>query len=177
MQQIEDFKQKAEEIKNQFNQDLISLRTDRAVPELVENILVDYYGAKTPLKQVGSISTPDSRTIVIQPWDKASLNDIEKAVNAQGAGLTAQADEDAVRVKIPLLNQERREQIVRQIGQKTENARIAVRRIRDNTREQVKNITAEDDKFKGLKELDEANEEINKKIEEIKNNKEKQVME
>ena len=177
MQQIENFKKRAEEIKNKLNQDLVSLRVDRATPELVENILVDYYGAKTPLKQIGSISTSDSRTIIIQPWDKESLNNIEKAINSQKNGLAAQADEETVRVKIPSLTQERREQIVRQVGQKTENARIAIRRIRDSLREQIKNISAEDDKFKGLKDLDEANEDINKELENIKNNKEKQVME
>ena len=176
MKQIDDFKSKTKEIISRLQEEFASLRADQANPSLIENILVEYYGQPTPLKQVGSIGIADARTLVISPWTKDSIPDIEEAINKHGNGLTAQSDGEVVRVKIPSLSDERRQQIAKQINEKSEQARIAVRRLRDQTREQIKTINTEDEKFKGLKDLDDASEEVNKEIEEIRANKEKQVL-
>ncbi|MAG45064.1 ribosome recycling factor [bacterium] len=177
MQEIQDFKSKTQEIISRLQEEFSSLRADQANPGLVENILVEYYGTPTPLKQVGSIGIADARTLVISPWSRDTIPDIEKAINKHGNGLTAQSDSEVVRIKIPSLNNERRQQIIKQINEKAEQARIAVRRLRDQIREQIKDINIEDDKFKGLKDLDVASEDVNQEIEKVRENKEKQIME
>ena len=107
------------------------IRTGRANPSLVEDLLVDYYGAKTPLKQIASINTPEPRTIAIQPWDRGALAAIEGAIRNSDLNMNPTNDGVLVRINIPMLTEERRREMVKMLNQKGEEARIAIRSIRE----------------------------------------------
>lgn len=158
-----------QEIIENLKKELASLRTDRATPALVEDILVDYYGAKVTLRETASISAPEPRLIVIQPWDKDSIVDIEKALAAKN--YTPKNDGQLIRVNLPALTDERKKQLEKEIGQKTEQARIKIRLQRDKKREEIKELKDEDERYRQLKKLDEDVEKINEQIEEIKKKK------
>jgi len=110
--------------------DLASVRTGRASPSLLERVNVDYYGAPTPLNGVATISVPEPRLILIQPWDKKMLPVIEKALQKSDLGLTPSSDGNVVRLPIPALNEERRRDLVKQVHKRLEEARVAVRNCR-----------------------------------------------
>jgi len=150
-----------------LKKELQNIRTDRATPALVENILVDYYGTKVTLKETASITTPEPRMIMIQPWDKEAITNIESALS----DYNPKSDGQIIRINLPALTDERKQELEKQIGQLSEQARIKIRQERDKQREEIKQIKDEDEKFRKLKELDEQTEEFNKKIEEIKNKK------
>lgn len=162
--------------------EVATLRTGRATPALVENIEVDYYGVKTPLKHVASLSVPDARTITIQPWDKAALEPIQKALEASSVNLVPIADKDTIRLALPALTEERRRELLKLLGTKTEEARVRSRKVRDEAwraaqeRERSKQIR-EDEKFRAKDELQKRMDEFNKKLEEMKGRKEKEILE
>ena len=109
-----------------FKRDLTQLRTGRATPALVENMVVDYYGAKTPLKQIASISAPDARAIMIQPWDNGSLREIEKSLITSDMGFNPSNDGAIITVPIPQLTQERRQELVKILKRKIEDGKVSV---------------------------------------------------
>ena len=165
-----------------FKEEIGKLRTGRANPAMVEGLMVDYYGAKSPLKQVASITIPEPRLIVIQPWSRDSLVDIEKAINESGLGLNPTNDGQAIRIAIPPLNEERRQEIVKVLGKYAEDSRVLIRQAReiawDEIQDQVRvGKLGEDDKFKGKDQLQKLIDEYNGKIEEIRERKEKEIME
>jgi ribosome recycling factor len=164
-----------------FTGELSQLRTGRASSALVENLLVDYYGAKSPLKQVASISIPEPRMIVISPWDKGSLVNIEAAIRESQLNLNPMNDGQVVRITIPALNEERRKELVKVLNQKTEDAKISMRRIREEIWDEIQELEKsgkirEDDKFIGKDKLQEAVDSYNKMIEEVREKKEKEIM-
>ncbi|MDD5396883.1 MAG: ribosome recycling factor [Candidatus Moranbacteria bacterium] len=157
------------------------IRTGRANPSLVEDLLVDYYGAKTPLKQIASINTPEPRTISIQPWDRGALAAIEGAIRSSDLNLNPMNDGILVRINIPMLTEDRRREMVKVLNQKAEEARIAVRSIREDVLKEVKDAEkagdiSEDDEFKAKEKVQEIVDEYNKKIEEIRAKKEVEIM-
>jgi len=164
-----------------FKEELNQLRTGRASSALVENLTVDYYGAKSPLKQVASISIPESRTIVISPWDKGSLVNIEAAIRESQLNLNPANDGQVIRINIPALNEERRKELVKVLNQKTEEAKVSVRRIREEIWNEIQQLEkdgkmGEDEKFIGKDKLQEVIDAYNKMIEEIREKKEKDIM-
>ena len=157
------------------------IRTGRANPSMVEDLLVDYYGTKTPMKQVASINTPEPRMIVIQPWDKGALTAIETAIRESDLNLNPNNDGILVRVNIPMLTEDRRKDMVKVLNQKTEDGRIVVRSIREEIWKEIQDSQrdgkiSEDDKFKGKDKLQEIVDEYNKKIEDIRTKKEAEIM-
>jgi len=131
----------------------------RASPALLEPVKVECYGSTTPLKQLASLSTPDPRLIVIQPWDPNLLRAIEKAILTAELGVTPTIDKKVVRIPIPPLSSERREELVKVIHRQTEASRVAIRNIRHAAREAIEKLfkdkaIAEDDKFKALDDLE-----------------------
>ena len=110
--------------------DLSSIRTGRAAPALVESLTADYYGVPTSLNQMASISVPEARLLMIQPWDKQALKEIEKAILRSDLGLVPNNDGNVIRISIPTLTEERRKELVRLVGRKLEEAHVAVRNIR-----------------------------------------------
>ena len=110
--------------------ELSSIRTGRASPALIENLMVDYYGVPTPLNQMAAISVPEARLLMIQPWDKQVLKDVEKSVLKSDLGLVPNNDGNVIRLNIPTLTEERRRDLVRLVGRKVEDGHVAVRNIR-----------------------------------------------
>ena len=123
-----------------LNRELSTIRTGRASPALVDNIAVDYYGVPTPLNQMATISVPEARVLMIQPWDKQSLKDVEKGILKSDLGLVPNNDGNAIRINIPTLTEERRRELVRQVGRKVEEAHVAVRNIRRDAVEQFREM-------------------------------------
>lgn len=119
---------------------LATIRTGRASPSLVENVQVDYYGTPTPMNQLATIAIPEARLIVIQPWDKKALSDIEKALLASDLGLNPSNDGTVIRLPIPPLSEERRRDLVRTLGSRIENGKVAVRNVRRSALEQLRNL-------------------------------------
>ena len=113
-----------------LRQELVSLRTGRATPSLVENMMIDYYGSPTPLKQIASISAPDPQAILVQPWDKQSLRDIERGLIKSDMGFNPSNDGNNITVPIPPLNTERRQEMVKLLKQKLEDGKVSVRNVR-----------------------------------------------
>ena len=113
-----------------MRRDISTLRTGRATPALIEDLPVDYYGAPTPLKQIASISAPDARAIMVQPWDKQALRDIERSLTQSDMGFNPSNDGNVITVPIPPLTQERRQEMVRLLKRKAEDSKVAVRNVR-----------------------------------------------
>lgn len=113
-------------LRNEF----VSIRTGQATPSLLDRVFVDYYGAKTPITQVASVTVPEAKLLVIQPWDKSLLKDIEKAINMSDLGLVPMNDGNVIRMAIPQLTEERRKELVKVVNKKAEDAKVAIRNIR-----------------------------------------------
>ena len=126
-----------------FKRDLTQLRTGRATPALVENIDIDYYGSMTPLKQIASISTPDARAIMIQPWDTAAMREIEKSLQTSDMGFNPSNDGTTITVPIPPLTQERRQEMVKLLKGKMEDGKISVRNVRRDGLESLRKLEKE----------------------------------
>jgi ribosome recycling factor len=127
----------------QFQPDLKKLRTGRASPSLVENLKVDYYGTESPLSQLANISVEDARTLVITPWDKSAIQSVEKAIYKSDLGLTPNTAGSVIRVPLPPLTEERRRDITKVVRGDAENARVAVRNVRRDVLQDVKEALKE----------------------------------
>jgi ribosome recycling factor len=178
---IENKKAELEKSLEHFKEELNQLRTGRASTALVEGLQVDYYGAKSPIKQVASITVPEPRTIVIAPWDKDNLVNIEKALRESQLNLNPNNDGQVIRINIPPLNEERRKELVKMLNQKAEDGKISIRKHREEMWEEIQNLAkegkiGEDDKFAGKDKLQSVIDEYNKKIEEIRAKKEEEIM-
>lgn len=178
---IKNLKTELEKTVSHLRGELASFRTGRANPSLVEEIMVNYYGTPTPLKQTASISAPESNLLVIQPWDSNALESIEKAINDSNLGLQATDDGQFIRVKIPPLTEERRKDLTRQLHQKLEEAKISVRHHRERVWKDLQNMEkegtiSEDDKFKSKDELQKIVDEINKEIDQLGQRKEEEIL-
>ena len=123
-----------------FNGDLTGLRTGRASTNMVDGIMIDAYGQKMPIDQVGSISVPEARMISIQVWDKGLVIAVEKAIHESGLGLNPQVDGELIRIPIPELNEERREELSKIAGKYAEQSRIAIRNVRRDGMDEIKKI-------------------------------------
>ncbi len=183
LQEISDqLKKKMESAIDVFRKNLSGIRTGRASTAILDGIIMDYYGSPTPLKQVATISVPESRLITIQPWDVTILKEIEKAIFSSDLGLTPSNDGKIIRLPIPPLTKERRQDLVKMVKRVAEDAKIAIRNIRRDGNahmkeiEKAKNIT-EDEYRKGIDEIQKITDSCIKNINEITQKKEKEVME
>lgn len=162
--------------------DLAAMRTGRASTSILEGVKVDYYGTLTPLNHLATISTPQPTLIVIQPWDKSILPAVNKAILASDLGLTPQVSEGIIRVTLPPLTQERREELVKIVKQRAEEGRVSIREARRRANEELKKKEKEkeipeDDYHKGLKRIQELTDKYIKEIDEILKEKEKEILE
>jgi ribosome recycling factor len=126
-----------------LKKDLATVRTGRATPALVDNIKVDYYGAPTPLKQIATISAPEARLLVIQPWDNSTIGEINKAIQRSDLGLNPSSDGHLIRLSVPPLSEERRRDLVKVVHKKTEDGRVALRNIRRDALEMLRDLERE----------------------------------
>ena len=156
------------------------IRTGRANPSLVEGIMVEYYGTRTPLKQLAGISVPEPRLISIQPWDPSSVSDIEKAILKSQLGVNPVNDGKIIKVPIPSLTRERCEELKKVLHKIAEQGRVSIRTVRRDGIDSIKKMEdskeiSEDDRFKGQEQIQKSTEKYTKKIEELLEGKEKEL--
>jgi ribosome recycling factor len=162
---------------SEFNQ----MRTGRATPVLVEGLKVEAYGSTMEMKGVGSISVPDAKTLVIEPWDKNLLKAIEKAIQESSIGINPVVDSKVVRLTMPAMTEETRKALVKALKEKTEEARISARGVREKSRNEITEMQkngeiSEDEKFKLHEELDRMTKDYVEKIDELGKQKEEEIM-
>jgi ribosome recycling factor len=165
-----------------LDKEFARLRTGRATTSLLDGVRVDYYGTPTPLDQIASVSTPDSRTITIQPWDRKAFNDVEKAILKSDLGLTPVNDGKIIRISIPPLTEDRRKDLVKVAKKYAEEAKVAVRNIRRDANEALKKkkndkSISEDEQHKGQEDVQKLTDSYIAKTDEIFSKKEKEIME
>jgi len=165
-----------------FKDELKKMRTGRATVALIEDIKIDYYNNLTPLKQVATLTTPDATTILVNPWDKGLIKNIEKAIVSSGLGFGVSTDGNVVRVTIPPLTEERKKEIVKLLHSKAEESKVAIRNVRHKYLEEVRDSKkeahiSEDLERKYEQEIDRITHEYLDKIEKLMKEKEKEIME
>ncbi|MFA5500144.1 MAG: ribosome recycling factor [Candidatus Omnitrophota bacterium] len=156
------------------------VRTGRASPSLVENIRVDYYGASTPLKQVASVSAPDARLVMIQPWDKNALVEIEKAIMKSDIGISPTNDGKSIRLSMPPLTEERKAELDKVVKKIAEDGRVSLRTCRHSAIEHIRKLDkdkaiTEDEKFKSQEEIQKLTDKYIKEVENLLAAKEKEI--
>lgn len=176
----EELKANMQKSVDKTQQDFNTIRTGRANASLLDKITVEYYGTETPLKSLAGISTPDATTLLIQPFDKGSINQLEKAISMSDLGLTPNNDGNVIRLNIPPLTAERRQEFVKIAGKYAEEGKVAIRNLRrdaiDKIRKQEKNSEISEDEFRDLQdEIQKVTDKYVSKIDEILANKEKEL--
>ena len=166
---------------NVYGENLKTIRAGRANPAILDKITVDYYGTPTPIPQVGSVSVPEPRTLLVQPWDKSILKEIEKAIQKAEIGINPNNDGNAVRLNFPPLTEERRKELVKDLKKQAEDAKVAIRSIRrdaiDSYKTAKKNGEVTEDDLKGIeKDIQSITDEYIKEIDEMTDKKEKEIM-
>lgn len=149
--QLADAKVSMDKAIDHTDAEFLTIRAGKASPAMLDGITVDYYGAPTPLAQVASVSSPDARTLTIQPWEKSLLSPIERAIMEANLGFNPQNDGLIIRINVPPLTEERRRDLVKRVKAEAENGKIAVRNIRKDTNEKIKRLKSEgvsDDEIK-----------------------------
>ena len=164
-----------------LKRDLSTLRAGRAAPALLDRIQVEYYGSPTPLNQLANINTPDSRTLLIQPWDKSSVSDIERAIMKSDLGLTPANDGSTIRLTIPPLTEERRAELVKMTKKFGEEAKVAIRNIRrdanDDIKKLEKNGISEDESRGHQEDIQKKTDKFTAEVDKVLAVKEKEIME
>ncbi len=158
------------------------LRTGRASASLLDGVRANYYGTPTPLAQLATVTTPDPRTIMVQPWDQTVLGEVEKSILKSELGLTPNNDGKVIRISIPPLTEERRKDLVKMINKKAEEYKVIMRNIRRDSNELIKDLKkdkeiSEDEQFKAQDEVQKITDDFIKKIDEIYSAKEKEILE
>lgn len=179
LQEIEGKMNKVAEI---LRKDFASLRAGKANPAILEKVMVDYYGVPTPVNQTANISCPEPRLIVVQPWAKNMLPAIEKAILKADLGLNPSSDGTVLRINIPQLTEERRKGLVKDCRKKAEDAKVAVRNVRREANDMIKELEkdkeiSEDESKRGLDEAQKLTDKIIQRLDELTNQKEKEIME
>ena len=164
-----------------LERELSTLRTGRATPSLIENVSVDYYGSPTPLKQIASISAPDARAIMVQPWDKQALRDIERSLMKSELGFNPSNDGNIITVPIPPLNQERRQELVRLLKRKIEDGKVSVRNVRRDGLESLRKLErdkaiSQDQNRRSQDQLQKTTDVFIKNIDQVSTTKEAEIM-
>jgi len=164
-----------------FQTDLMSIRTGRATPALVDRLSVDYYGSATPLLQVAAISVPEAQTIIIRPYTPSDIAAIEKAIANSNLGLNPNNDGKQIRLSIPALTEERRRDLSKQVSRRAEEARVAVRNIRRDAINDLRSfekesMISEDDLHRGQDQVQEQTDEYIKQVDSISKDKESEIM-
>lgn len=164
-----------------LKRDLATLRAGRASSSLLDRIQVEYYGAPTPVNQLANITTPDSRTLMIQPWDKSSLGDIEKAIMKSDLGLTPANDGNQIRLSIPPLTEERRTELVKMTKKFGEEAKVAIRNIRRDANDDIKKMEktdiSEDESRRHQEDIQKTTDKFIAEVDKVLVAKEKEIME
>lgn len=164
-----------------LGRELAGVRTGRASTGLLEGVRVDYYGTPTPIPQVASLSVPDPKTLLIQPWDASLLPAIEKAIMKSDLGLTPANDGKVIRLVMPPLNEERRKQLAKAVGKLAEDARVAIRNIRHDANKKLKTMEkekkiSEDDGHRGQEQIQKITDKFIQRVDELLKKKEQEIL-
>jgi len=177
---LESAKQEMDKVIKFLESEFLKIRAGKATPAMLDNIYINYYGNKTPINQLANIATPDPRTIIINPWDKTIIDDIEKAILQANIGLTPQNNGEIIRIVVPPLSEERRLQLVKQVKNEAETGKVSVRNIRRNFNEEMKKLkkegVSEDEVKVGEEKLQKILNQYIEKIDQMLSNKEKELM-
>ncbi|MEO9806337.1 MAG: ribosome recycling factor [Reichenbachiella sp.] len=184
MEEIEMYLEEAKELMDNsvkhFQQELLKIRAGKAMPNMLDGLMVEYYGAMTPINQVASVSTPDARTLSIKPFEKSIIGEIEKAIINSDLGLNPQNDGEQIRINIPPLTEERRINLMKQVKAEAENGKISVRNVRKETNDSLKALIKEgvsEDAVKGAEgDVQKLTDQHVVKIDELVLAKEKEIM-
>jgi ribosome recycling factor len=165
-----------------LKKELASLRAGRATPALLDKVQVEYYGAMTPISQLANVNTPDARTLMIQPWDKTSLGSIEKAIQKSELGLTPTNDGNVIRIAIPALTEERRQELVKLVKKHGEESKVAVRNVRRDANEDLKKLEkngdiSEDESRRHQEDVQKATDRFVAEVDKVLAAKEKEILE
>lgn len=177
---IKNLKDKLEKSIEFFKSDIAVLRTGRPTPALVENMVIDAYGQKMPLQQLAAITVSPPNLIIIQPWDKGVIESIAKAISSSQLGLSPAVEQNFIRIALPQMTQEKREQLIKLLNEKTEHARISVRNEREEALKHFQKLEkdkaiSEDDWFRSKEEVQKLVDEYNGRIKEVAESKEKEI--
>jgi ribosome recycling factor len=180
-EQMQDARTRMHKAIESLKSELGSVRTGRASPGLVEHLRVDYYGTPTPLNQLATISTPDARLIVIQPYDRGAMGSVEKAILKSDLGLTPSNDGTVIRLSIPPLTEDRRRDLAKHVRKRVEEARVAVRNVRRDVHDQMRKLEhdhniSQDDLHRSETDLQKLTDEQVKEIDKIGEDKEKELL-
>ena len=172
---------KMEKCLDSLERDFSTVRAGRANPNVLNNVLVDYYGTPTPLNQMAAVSVPEPRMLVVQPWDASALGDIEKAINVADIGINPQNDGKVIRLTFPQLTEEHRKTLVKDISKRGEEAKVAVRNVRRDVMDDIKklkkdNEITEDEQKDGEKKLQDITDKYVKQVDEITKKKETEIL-
>lgn len=175
---LDELNKKMDKTIETFKKELNSIRSNRANPAMLEGIMVEYYGTELPINQVATISVPEPRTLIIQPFDKNALSSIEKAILKSDLNLNPQNDGNLIRLILPEITKERREELVKLVRQKLEESKVAVRNIRRDANDELKKITniSKDDQKHYQEEIQKATDRHIKILEELSHKKEESIM-
>lgn len=165
-----------------LHRDLNTIRTGRASPALLDRVQVDYYGTPTPINQMANISVPEARLLVIQPWDRGVIPDIERALQKSDIGITPSSDGAVIRLAIPMLTEDRRKQLVKQVHAQVEDAKVAIRNVRRDSISDVRDLMnekmiSEDDERRAAQRLDELTKKFVDEADKVGKTKEQEVLE
>lgn len=175
-------KERMEKAIGAYQRELATVRAGRANPSLLDKVTVEYYGAQTPLNQIASITVPEARMLLITPYDKTALGDIEKAIQKADLGITPSNDGNIIRITIPALTEERRKELAKLVKKYSEDAKVAVRNIRRDANDDLKKLEkngemTEDELRSSTEDVQKLTDEYVSKIDEITKDKEKEIME
>lgn len=179
---LKDAKTRMRKSVENFRQELTKLRTGRAHTSLLDHIKVDYYGAQVPINQAANVGVADARTLTVQPFDKSMVQTIEKAIMNSDLGLNPATAGEVIRIPLPPLTEERRRDLSRVVGQEAEHARVAIRNIRRDANQHLKDLLKEkeineDEEHRSEEQIQKATDECIEKIDGIASSKEKELME
>ena len=178
---IKQFEEKMSKSIDVLQEDFASIRAGRANPHLLDKIKVDYYGTPTPIQQVGNISVPEARIILITPWEKTLLKEIERSINQADIGINPTNDGTAIRLVFPELTEDRRKELAKDIKKKGEETKVAIRNIRRDAVDKIKKMEkaseiTEDDLKDGEEQVQKATDDAIKKVDSVVENKTKEIM-
>jgi ribosome recycling factor len=178
---INETKPKMQAVIDDLKRKLAGVRTGRASTGLLDNVIVDYYGTPTPLNQMASISVPEPQLLTVQPWDASQIDSIEKAINTSNLGINPSNDGKMIRLPIPPLNEERRQQLAKQVHEIAEEHKIAIRSIRQSSNNDLKRQLndkeiSEDNERIGLDEVQKLTDHFVKQIDELSSKKEEEIL-
>ena len=181
MSMLSEFKEQMQNTIEHLKKEVATLRTGRATPAIVEDVVIEAYGMRQPLKALASISVLDAKTIQVEPWDKSQMQAIDSGIRAGNLGFNPVNDGKVIRISLPDLTADRRQELIKVLNRKLEEARVSIRQVREDARTEIGNaidnkMISEDEKFKHFDDIEKMTKEFNEMTREIGIEKEKEIL-